>query len=184
MSKFTIHTTETSPNETKSLLEGVKSAMSFVPNLMGVMAESKPVLSSYLALSDFFSKTSFTPIEQQVILLSVSQQNECGYCLAAHSMLARNIAKMDSGTIEKLKSGSSIADPKLNALAEFTKKMVTSRGNPTEQDFSALFSHGYTQKHVLEVILGVAMKTLSNYVNHVAKTPIDEVFSKGLTQSK
>ncbi|MGE4107756.1 MAG: carboxymuconolactone decarboxylase family protein [Bacteriovoracia bacterium] len=178
MSDFKVHSPETSPSESKSLLEGVKGAMSFVPNLMGVMAESKAVLSSYLALSDFFSKTSFSPIEQQVVLLSVSKENECGYCLAAHSMLARNIAKMDSDSIEKIKMGATLADPKLNALGAFTKNIVSSRGNPSEQDLSAFFSQGYTQKHVLEVMLGVAMKTLSNYVNHVAKTPVDEVFLK------
>lgn len=178
MSHFLVHTSETSPTETKSLLEGVKNAMSFVPNLMGIMAESKPVLSSYLALSDFFSKTSFTAMEQQVVLLSVSKENDCSYCLAAHSMLARNVAKMDSQTIEKLKAGIELPDPKLNALAVFTRKIVSSKGHPSEQDLSVFYSIGYTQKQVLEVILGVAMKTLSNYINHVANTPIDEIFSK------
>ncbi len=178
MSKFTVHSTETSPEESKALLEGVKNAMTFVPNLMGVMAESKAVLSSYLALSDFFSKTSLSPIEQQVVLLSVSKENECGYCLAAHSMLARNIAKMDSETINKLKIGTQLGDSKLNALSAFTRKLVNARGNPSEQDLAAFYAQGYTQKHVLEVILGVSMKTLSNYVNHVAHTPVDEVFLK------
>jgi len=178
MSKFTVHSTETSPAESKPLLEGVKNAMTFVPNLMGVMAESKTVLSSYLALSDFFSKTSFSPIEQQLVLLSVSKENESAYCFAAHSMLARNIAKMDSETINKLKTGTQLSDSKLNALSAFTRKLVSARGNPSEQDLAAFYSQGYTPKHVWEVILGVSMKTLSNYVNHVAHTPVDEIFLK------
>jgi len=176
MKNYEIFNSSTAPESTRSLLDGVEKSMGLVPNLLGIMATSKPVLSSYLALSDFFSKTSLSPIEQQVVLLSVSKENECGYCLAAHSMLARNIAKMDAQTIEQLKTNAPIENPKLNALAVFTRHVVATRGNVSDLEITNFLSQGYDQRQILEVILGVSMKTLSNYINHIAKTPIDDAF--------
>jgi uncharacterized peroxidase-related enzyme len=173
---FEIHTEEQAPEEARSMLEKVREAYGFVPNLMGVLAEAPAALESYLALGQAFGKTSFTPVEQQVLLLSVSRFNGCTYCMAAHSAAA-TMAGMEDETLRALRKGRDLTDPHLEALRRFTTVVQESRGEPSRDEIKAFLAQGFTRAQVLEVLVGVAMKTLSNYTNHLANTPLDEAFA-------
>jgi AhpD family alkylhydroperoxidase len=182
MTRFTAHTIETAPEASKPILEAVKAAFSFVPNLQANMAESPELLAGYSALWDIFSKSSLTAHEQQVVYLTANFENNCHYCMAGHTTLAK-MQKMDPAVIEALRNGGSVPDAKLEALHRFTTVVVRDRGFATDADVSAFLAAGYTRRNVLEVILGVATKTMSNYTNHIAHTPLD-AFMKGNEWSK
>ena len=81
-----------------------------------------------------------------------------------------------SRRIQALRDQKPLPDAKLEALRNFTLTMVRSRGNPSQADIKAFQDAGYGNQHVLDVILGISMKTLSNYTNHMADTPLDEPF--------
>lgn len=176
MSEFKIYTKENAPQASKPLLEDREKKYGFLPNLFGAFAGSPSVLEAYISLSNLLEKTSLTPQEQQIVLLAVSFENGCEYCVAAHSMVARMMVKVPDETVEALRHGSSVADKRINALINFTRTMVQKRGCATEDDLQRFFDGGYTQNQVLEVILGITMKTLSNYTNHVFNTPLDKAF--------
>lgn len=175
MPKYIIHTLETAPEASKPLLEGALKNYGFVPNLLGVMAEAAPTLEAYLALGSGFEKTSFSHTEKEVITLSVSYINECHYCLAAHSTIA-TMKKVPADVIEEARAGATLSDPKLDALARLTRNVVKTRGWPIEELMSDFYAQGYTPANYLELLVGVTLKTLSNYVNHQADTPIDVAF--------
>jgi len=175
MSDFTVHTKDTAPEGARDVLAQTEKAYGFLPNLLGVMAEAPQVPKAYRTLMGIFEETSFSPVEQQVVLLTVSYENICTYCVAAHSVLAQ-MAKMPEDVLTALRSGTPIQDPKLEALRRLTAEVVTTRGEPSKATLQAFYDAGYGQAQVLEVILGVATKTLSNYVNHVAETPLDSAF--------
>ncbi len=175
MSKYTIHTIESAPEASKPLLEGAQKQLGFIPNLFGALAEAPAALETYLALSGLVEKTSFSGTETEVVNLSVSAVNGCDYCLAAHTTIA-NMKKVSADIIEAARAGTAIADPKLNALAQLTKSVVETRGWPEQDLLDEFFTQGYTQANYLELIVGVTMKTFSNYVNHQVETPIDAAF--------
>ncbi|MGE3975321.1 MAG: carboxymuconolactone decarboxylase family protein [Bdellovibrionales bacterium] len=176
MSKqFKLHNMESAPEGSRKTLEGVKLAFGMVPNLAAVMAENPEVVNSYFALSDAFGRSGLTPTEQQVVLLTVSYENRCNYCVAAHNTIAK-MQKIDTGIIEALKSSQPLKDSKIQVLRELASAMVKERGWISEEVREKFFGAGYNQSHLLAVILGVTQKTLSNYVNHIAETPIDEAF--------
>lgn len=175
MTTFNVHTIDTAPGAAKPLLEGANKQLGFVPNLLGVMAEAPAALEAYLSLSGLFDKTSFSATERQLILLSVSQTNGCDYCLAAHSAIA-GMQKVPPEVIAAARSGGDIPDAKLDALSKLAKSVAEARGWPEQALVEAFFAAGYTSANYLELIVGVTMKTLSNYVNHQAGTPIDEAF--------
>ena len=177
MTDFPFHTIESADEPSKSLLEKAEKNFGFIPNLLAGMAESPALLEGYMRLSTIFDKTEFGPIERQIIMLTVSRQNGCAYCMAAHTSGAQ-MAKVPDDVIESLRLGTAIADPKWEALRTFTQKVVESRGWPDENDLQALFAAGYTKRTALEVVLGVGLKTLSNYTNHLTQTPVDPVFEK------
>lgn len=177
MTQFTIHTHETAPAASKSLLDKLKKAIGFVPGLYGVFAESPKALEAYEVLATLFKQTSLTTTEQHVVLLAINYENDCGYCVPAHTGLAKMDGVADD-VIEALRNGTPIADPKLETLRTFTVQVVNKRGWVTDDDVQAFLDAGYTQEQILEIILGLAQKVMSNYTNHIAKTPVDGVFKK------
>ncbi len=174
--EFQVHTIETAPEDAKETLQGVKKSIGFLPNLMGVMAESPSLVKAYLKVGELFDQTSFSPTERQVIFLTVNYENECTYCVAAHSAIAA-MQKVPADIVEALRGGAPIADDKLEALRLFTKELVQTRGWPSDAALTQFTAAGYTRTQVLEVILGVGMKVLSNYTNHIAHTPLDAAFA-------
>lgn len=173
--EFTIHTLETAPDASKEALQHAKETFKFIPNLEGILAESPATLKSGMALWDFFETTSFTPLEQQVIYLTANYEHDCSYCMAAHSGLAKMIG-MAPADIEALRTAKPLADQKLQALRLFTQRMIEARGWVNDQDIEDFLAAGYTKQQILEVILGIAVKIIHNYTNHIAETPLDKEF--------
>lgn len=162
----------------KAVLERAQAQVGFVPNMYAVMVNSPGLLETYLDGYQRFRKSSgFTPAEQEVVFLTISRANGCAYCMAAHSMLAEKVSHVPSQAIAAIREEKLIADPKLAALGTFTLKMFESRGLPSSADVRAFLAAGFDERHVLEIILALAVKTLSNYANHLFHTPLDDVFA-------
>lgn len=176
MTNFTTHTIETAPEGSKPLLEGAKSAFGFVPNLLATMAEAPAMLEGYLALAGIFDKTNLSETERQIILMTNNRLNGCTYCMAAHTSISQG-AGVPADVIEALRTNTPIADAKLEALRTFAAVINETRGWPQEADVQALLDVGYTKQTVIEVILGTALKVMSNYTNHVASTDVDAAFA-------
>ena len=176
MSQFKVHTIESAPSEAQPILKAMKGSLGFVPNLMGVLSNAPVALSAYVSLVDLLDKSSLTPAERQIALLAVSTENSCAYCVAAHSVIAKNMVKVDAATVAALRDGKSLPDAKQDALAKFVQSVVKNRGVVGASEVEGFLSKGYTQQNVLEVLVAVSAKTLSNYVNHIAATPLDAAF--------
>ena len=176
MTTFITHTIETAPEASKPILQAAKKKMGFVPNLMGNMAESPVMVESYLTLMGLFDKTDLSETERQIILMTNNRLNGCTYCMAAHTAVSK-MAGVDEDVIEALRSGSSINDPKLEALRTFAVIINESRGKPTEEQVEAFLAAGYTKQTVLEVIVGTSLKVLSNYTTPTVKPPLDDAFA-------
>ena len=173
---FKLHDLQSAPEASKATLESVQRSFGFLPNLMRTFAESPVALQSYLAVSALFDKSDFTPAERQVILLAVSSANQCEYCVAVHSTIAKNMVKVEPAIVDGLRTRASLSDAKLDALAKFTQLMVKERGYANEAGLQAFLDAGYTKRHALEVIVAIGLKTISNYTNHLTHTPLDTQF--------
>lgn len=176
MTQFDLHSHESAPEASRPLLKGLEQAFGFVPNLSRVLAESPATLKGYVTLSKIFDESAFTPAERQVIILAINEYNECHYCVAAHSIAAER-SGVPGHAIEALREGEPIDDPRLETLRRFTERVVDQRGWLDKEEIQAFIDAGFTRAQVLEVILGVALKTISNYTNHIAETPLDEAFA-------
>ena len=134
--------------------------------------------STYSFGYDKFRKESgFDSVEQEVILLTISPANECHYCVAAHSTLADTMGGVSREVTRAIRDDRVIKDPKLEALRNFTCVMSESRGNPSPQEALAFLDAGYTEKHILGVILAISVKVISNYSNHLLHTEVDPAFA-------
>ena len=175
MTSFAIHTVSSAPPASRPLLERTQQAFGFVPNLAAVLAEAPAALEAFLALDAAFGRSSLSATERQVVLLTVSRVHECGYCMAAHTVIAGG-QRVPADVVAALRGGAALADARLEALRTLTLAVVAKRGRLDEADLGAFFSAGYTRAQLLEVLTGVTVKTLTNYANHVAATPLDAAF--------
>lgn len=172
MSNFELHTEESAPEGSREFLAAAREKFGFLPNVLAVQSESTALVKGYMTLSGIFGESSFTPGEQQIILLSASMANGCRYCAAAHTGGAMG-QQVDGAVIEAIRSGTEISDPRMAALNKFTVQMANSRGWPDAGDVEAFLKAGFTKAQVMEVILGLAVKLMTNYANHLADTPLD-----------
>jgi alkylhydroperoxidase family enzyme len=177
MSEFKIHTVETAPAASKAILEGAIKQMGVVPGLYGAMAEAPSILKAYTQLHQLFMNTSFDAEELTTVWQTINVEHECHYCVPAHTGIAHSM-KVDAALTEALRNSEVMPTAKLQALQDFTLSMVRNRGNVPANEMDAFFAAGYGQQQVLEVILGLSQKVISNYVNHVAQTPVDKMFEQ------
>jgi uncharacterized peroxidase-related enzyme len=171
-------TIEDAEPRAKTALESARATMGFIPNMYALMANSPGVLESYLhGYALFRQESGFTPVEQEVVFLTISRENSCQYCMAAHSFVADAVSKVPKAVTDAIRDGEPIPDAKLAALSTFTVTMVATRGRPKRADVESFLAAGYSERHILEVILAIAVKTLSNYSNHLFHTPMDRLFT-------
>jgi uncharacterized peroxidase-related enzyme len=159
----------------RETLDAVRDRVGFVPILFASLARQPGVVESFVALDDAFSATTLSPVERQVVLLTASVENNGVYCVAGHSLFGRSIGVPEQA-IEAIRSDSDVDDPRLAALRTFVAKLVRNRGHVESGDIEQLTTAGYSRHQMLEIIMGVTLKTFSNFVDSAMKLPLDAAF--------
>lgn len=175
---FRVHTVESAPEASKPALAAIESRYGFVPNLAATVAESPGALrglSAIIAACDDDALT-LTPLERQVVLIAASVENRCDFCIAAHSMLAHGLG-LERSQVDRLQQQQPLADSRLEALRALTTAIVRERGWIEPAEVERFIGAGFDPGQVFEVVLGVAAKTLTNYINHIAGTEVNPQFA-------
>lgn len=163
---------EAAPAAAQPLLTAVKKQIGVVPNLFRVISNSPAALEGYLGLSAALSKGVLAPATRERIALAVAEINGCNYCLSAHTYLGKNVAKLDDAEIAANRRGTS-NDPVADAAVRLAVKIVNARGHVADSDIAAARLAGVSDAELIEIVLHVALNTLTNYANEVAGTDID-----------
>lgn len=157
------------------ILDKVKQNYGFVPNLIKEMVTSPAVAQIYVEGIGALANASLSPKEQQAALLAVSQVNGCEYCQAAHAMGGKAVG-INPANIEAIRAGKAPQDPSLNAVVAAARLLLEKKGWLDDGEISSLESRGITRAKLYEIVAIVGLKTISNYINHIAHTPIDAAF--------
>lgn len=156
---------------------GARARRGLIPNMYGAMANASEALDTYLYGYERFRKESgFTPAEQEIVFLTISYENGCEYCMAAHSTIADTRSGVPRAATDAIRAGTPIDDPRLRALSDFSRAMLRKRGRPAQEDVDSFLKAGFREKQVLDIVLAIAVKTISNYTNHIFETPVDAPF--------
>lgn len=164
-------TVEAASSEAKTLLEGVNKKLGFLPNLVKVMGHSPATLKGYLQLGELTSSGNFKNKFREQLALAIAQENECNYCLSAHTAIGK-MQGLDASRIQENRLGRD-EDQKTQAALQFAKEITKTRGRVSENSIQAFRSAGHNDEDALEIVLNVVHNTLTNYVNHLANTEID-----------
>ncbi|MBI1869155.1 MAG: carboxymuconolactone decarboxylase family protein [Methylocystis sp.] len=170
---------EKAEGDARDVLAKAKKQVGFIPNMYARMAHAPGLLETYLGgYKAFRTRSGFSAVEQELIFLVISRENGCEYCVAALSALLANIKPaVPKEVIEACRSAAVIADARLESLARFARRMVQSRGLPARADVEQFLAAGFKERQILDIVLAIGVKTLSNYSNHLFHTPLDPAFS-------
>jgi alkylhydroperoxidase family enzyme len=175
MSEFPILTPETADGDTAEKLGVLRQVLGFVPNVAGVMANSSPLLSSFLgAFGTFRGAGTFTPAERQVLLLSNAVANGATWAVAFHSYEAVEDG-VPAADVAALRRRELPVDARYAALSALTRALIEKRGHVDESDTKAFVAAGFEENQILEVVTGVAISAMTNYAANVAKPPLESV---------
>jgi len=175
---FTYHEVDTAPEESKPLMEASLKGFGMIPNLHKVLAEAPATYEAYNTVFNLFMKnTTLSPLEQQVVFMTASFENNCHYCVPGHTWMM-HAGKMPEEVIEALREGTDIPDAKLQALHLYAKELLDNRGHIGDDRLQVFLEAGYNKRQALEVLTGLSAKLISNFTNALAHTEPDAAFQK------
>ncbi|MFK8103948.1 MAG: carboxymuconolactone decarboxylase family protein [Saprospiraceae bacterium] len=178
MEKFTVPTKATVSSNNQAIFEKLEKGLGFVPNLYAYFAKNETALGDYLNLQN--RKSTLKAKEREVINLVTSQINGCRYCQSAHTVLGKMNGFTEDQILE-LRGGTANFDSKLNALVQFTKSVVENKGKASETSKDNFFAAGYNEANLVDVVMVVGDKIISNYIHNLADFAIDFPVAPKLT---
>ncbi len=173
MSQLTVHSIASAPAGSQPYLEKALAKSGFIPNLLGVLANAPTAIETYLTVSEINSRTSFTLAERETVQITAATNHGCAFCVAGHTAICYKQGKLDAELVNALREQTPLPDAKLEALAEFTRVVIRTRGAVPALELATFLAAGYAQQQVLEVVLGVALATLCNFSNTIAGTDLN-----------
>jgi uncharacterized peroxidase-related enzyme len=173
---FTVHTTDTAPEDSRPALEALRERVGFIPNLAATMAGSPVLIDAFGGLQDRLRTTTLTGAEREVVGLTVSHENACRYSMAAHSVFA-TAHGAPAEVVDALRDGTPVPDPKPAALHEFTLAVLRERGHVGAERVEALRAAGYSAEQLFELLAQVAYTSIANWVANICDTPVDDAFA-------
>lgn len=175
MSQFQIYTIDSAPAASTAALRALEQALGFVPNLAATMAESPTLVTGFVDLRTTLAAGELTGVEREIVALAVSLENDCDYCMAAHSTFAL-MQKADEAAVSAARGGEAPADPKLGALYRFARSLVAKKGHVADEETRALLEAGYAPAALFDVVAQVGSTTLANLAHSISKAPVDDAF--------
>ena len=174
MARLIVNTPETAPEKAKERMEMVQKANGFIPNLIGVLANSPQALEMYQEVGKINSRSSLSPEEIEVVQITAAAHNGCDFCVAGHTKISTLKLKMPQNVLNALRARTAIEDnAKYQALAQFTMQLIDKRGKVSDDELATIRTAGYNDQNILDIVLGVALATLCNYANNVAQNDIN-----------
>jgi uncharacterized peroxidase-related enzyme len=173
MSRLTLHTVDTAPEASRPFVEKALANNGFLPNLIGVLANSPQALEMYMTVSGINAKTSLTLAEREVVQITAARIHGCDFCVAGHTAVALKKAQLPVESVRALQQGTATGDAKLDAVGDFAKAVIATRGAVDDAALQAFLAAGYNEQQSLEVVLGVALATLCNFANTLSGSAIN-----------
>jgi uncharacterized peroxidase-related enzyme len=176
MSQFQVHTIDSAPANSTASLRALERGLGFVPNLAATMAESPTLISGFVDLRKTLAGGELSGVEREIVALAVSLENDCDYCMAAHSTFAL-MQNADEDAVSTARGGGEPADPKLGALYRFARGLVAKKGHLSAAELHALLDAGYSRRALFDVVAQVGHTTLANLAHSLSQAPLDDEFT-------
>lgn len=173
MPRIALRTLEDAPEAAKAGVENAFKANGFLPNLIGLLANAPTALETYQTVSGINARSGLTLAEREAVQITAATTHGCGFCVAGHTAVAYKKAGLNEGVVNALRDGAHGPDARLNAVADFTRAVIRSRGGVEDAELQAFRAAGFNDANALEVVLGVSLATLCNFANNLGQPDLN-----------
>lgn len=173
MTRLTLHTEATAPEASRPLVERAVANNGFLPNLIGILANSPQALETYLGVAQTTARGELTLAERETLQITAARIHGCDFCVAGHTAAALKQAKLPADAVARLQRGEASGDVRLDAVRAFTEAVIATRGKVSDDALAAFRGAGFSERQALEVVLGVSLATLCNFANSLAGSPVN-----------
>ncbi|MEM5421146.1 MULTISPECIES: carboxymuconolactone decarboxylase family protein [Paraburkholderia] len=173
MSRLPLHTVESAPEASRPFLERSQAANGFLPNLVASLANAPVALETYLTVGEINGRSGLTLAEREAVQITAAAIHGCGFCVAGHTAVALKKAQLLPTIVDALRDGVTSGDARLDAVAELTRDVITTRGAVADTSLAAFRAAGFSDANALEVVLGVSLATLCNFANNLAQNELN-----------
>ena len=173
MSRLPLRTVDDAPDAAKKGLELAQKANGFLPNLVRLLANAPVALETYQTVSGINARGGLRLAEREAVQITAAAKHGCGFCVAGHTIVAYKRAGLTEDVVNALRNNGHVADARLNAVAEFTRAVIRSRGGVDDNELQTFRAAGFTDANALEVVLGVSLATLCNFANNLGQTELN-----------
>jgi uncharacterized peroxidase-related enzyme len=173
MARLPILTTETAPEASREGVTKAEKANGFIPNLIGLLANAPVALETYQTVSGINARSGLSLAEREAVQITAAAIHGCGFCVAGHTAVAYKKAGLNEDVVNALRANAKVPDAKLNAVADFTRAVIRSRGAVADTELAAFKAAGFNDANALEVVLGVSLATLCNFANNLGKPDLN-----------
>ena len=165
---FTQHTLESAPAESRPFIKTTVAHLGHLPDAVAKLAESPEMLGGFLQASGRFEASTLDPLAQEVLVMTIATRNGCRVCIAMHTGRLRDLGA-DSTLITALRSQAPVDDKRLEALRQFTLRVLATTGDVPDDEVEEFLAAGYTRRNALEVVLGIGTYTMSTFANRLVR---------------
>lgn len=173
MARLPILTVETAPEAAKDGVSKAEKANGFIPNLIGLLANAPVALETYQTVSGINARGGLSLAEREAVQITAAAIHGCGFCVAGHTAVAYKKAGLTEDVVNALRANAKVPDSRLNAVADFTRAVIRSRGAVADAELVAFKAAGFNDANALEVVLGVSLATLCNFANNLGKPDLN-----------
>jgi uncharacterized peroxidase-related enzyme len=173
MSRLPLRTVDDAPDAAKKGLELAQNANGFLPNLVRLLANAPVALETYQTVSGINARGGLRLAEREAVQITAAATHGCGFCVAGHTIVAYKRAGLTDDVVNALRNNGHVPDGRLNAVAEFTRAVIRSRGGVDDDELQTFRAAGFTDANALEVVLGVSLATLCNFANNLGQAELN-----------
>lgn len=173
MSRLPLQTLESAPAASRPWLERSLAANGFLPNLVASLANAPTALETYLTVAEINGRSGLSLAERETVQITAAAIHGCGFCVAGHTAVALKKAQLAAPLVDALRDQRRVADARLNAVAEFTRAVIATRGAVPDDALATFRAAGFSDANALEVVLGVSLATLCNFANNLAQNELN-----------
>lgn len=174
MTRLPLRTIEDAPEAAKAGLEAAQRNNGFLPNLVRLLANAPVALETYQTVSGINARAGLGLAEREAVQITAAATHGCGFCVAGHTAVAYKKANLTEAVVDALRSnGGTVPDARLDAVANFTRAVIATRGAVADADLAVFKAAGFTDANALEVVLGVSLATLCNFANNLGQPALN-----------
>lgn len=156
----------------RKLFKKLKASYGTIPNMFRCMGNSEMALDGFLSMNASLGAGDLGPKFMKMVILATSELNNCEYCAAAHSQIAKDAGLLNDE--ECLNARKLIgSNPKSDALLKFTGRVFETRGKVTDDDLKAIRDVGFDDGEIVEIVATMALISFANFTSNVGKPDLD-----------